>query len=113
LAYPFETTGETNWLGRHFFTGGLMPSFDWLAHFADDLIVESQWGVSGTHYSRTLEAWLTNLDRQRRELLPLFPSVDRAMQLQRWRMFLMACSELFAYRGGNEWFVGHFRLRPR
>ncbi len=111
LAYPFETTGDDNWMGRHFFTGGLMPSFDWFHHFAEDMLVEGEWAVNGTHYARTLEAWLGNLDRQRGELLQLFPSTDAARKLQRWRIFLMACSELFGFADGNEWFVGHYRLR--
>ncbi len=111
LAYPFETAGDDNWMGRHFFSGGLMPSFDWFRHFADDLAVEAKWAVNGTHYSRTLEAWLTNVDRRRGEFGKLFPTPDAARQLQRWRMFLMACSELFGFGGGVEWFVGHYRLR--
>ena len=111
LAYPFDTAGDDNWMGRHFFTGGMMPSFDWLRRFPEDLKVEADWRVNGVHYARTLEDWLVNLDRQRRELLQLFPSAIAARQLQRWRMFLMACAELFAHDGGNEWFVGHYRLR--
>lgn len=112
LAYPFQTDGDSNWMGRHFFTGGMMPSFDWFDHFTDDLIVERRWAVSGLHYANTLEAWLVNLDRRRRELTRLFPQ-DSARRLQRWRMFLMACAELFAFADGDEWFVGHFRLTPR
>lgn len=110
FAYPFETDGDDNWMGRHFFTGGIMPSFDWLAYCSDDFGIDRQWAVNGTHYSRTLEAWLALLDRQRQELAGLFAS---PVGLQRWRIFLMACSELFGFAGGNEWFVGHFRLTPR
>jgi len=111
MAYPFETEGDDNWMGRHFFTGGMMPSYDWLSLFADDLVVEDRWAVNGMHYANTLEAWLENLDRQRAQLVSLF-STDASRQLQRWRMFLMACAELFAYGGGKEWFVGHYRLAP-
>jgi cyclopropane-fatty-acyl-phospholipid synthase len=117
VAYPFETEGKDNWMGRHFFTGGIMPSFDLLLHFQRDLVLEDRWAVSGTHYARTLEDWLVTCDERRGELLPLFQSdlgsIDGKLQFQRWRMFFMACAELFAYRGGNEWFVAHYLFRKR
>lgn len=117
FAYPFETEGASNWMGRHFFTGGIMPSDELLLHFQRDLVLEDRWRVSGTHYARTLEAWLVRCDQQRADLLGLFHAAlgpkEGAVQLQRWRIFFMACAELFAYRGGGEWFVSHYRFTRR
>ncbi len=111
LMYPFETTGDDNWLGRYFFTGGLMPAADTLLWFQRDLQIEQQWRLSGTHYQKTANAWLANQDANRDEILRVLESAygDQArLWLQRWRMFWMACAELFGYRRGNEWLVGHY-----
>lgn len=117
FAYPFEIEGEDNWMGRHFFTGGVMPSDDLLLHFQRDLVLEDQWRFSGLHYTRTLETWLAKCDAQQSDLLRLLEVTlvpnGAARQFQRWRMFFMACSELFGYRGGREWFVSHYLFSKR
>lgn len=112
LCYPFETAGESNWMGRHFFTGGIMPSEALLGQFQRELAVEQQWWVSGKHYQLTSEAWLRRTDSARRELLPLFaepPGESAAIRLQRWRIFFLACAELFGFGGGEQWGVSHAR----
>lgn len=114
FVYSFETEGEHDWMGRCFFTGGLMPSHDLLAQFQDDLKLEERWRFDGRHYQRTCEAWLANLDRHRSEVLEIFQEVygheEAARRLQRWRVFFMACGELFGYRRGGEWGVSHYRF---
>ena len=115
--YPFETTGDDDWMGRYFFTGGLMPSEHLMERFNDDLTVESQWRVNGIHYAKTLRAWLDLMDAKKDTVLPMLRRVygpkEGARWFQRWRVFFMACEELFAYRGGEEWFVTHILMgRP-
>lgn len=117
LMYPFEVEGEDNWMGRYFFTGGLMPSADTLLHFQDALALEERWLVPGTHYERTANHWLANQDANADEVLRVLASCygerDAARWAQRWRMFWMACAELFGYRNGAEWLVAHYRFRRR
>lgn len=112
--YLFETEGSTNWMGRHFFTGGMMPSEDLFSHFDRDLKIEQQWRVNGLHYWRTCEAWLKNLDSNRVAILDRFETdlsrSEAKISLQRWRIFFMACAELFRHGGGDEWFVAHYRF---
>lgn len=116
LAYPFETTGADNWMGRHFFTGGLMPAADTLLHFQQDLAIERHWLLDGRHYEKTANHWLQRQDSQRDAVLDIlhaaYPGHAR-LWFQRWRMFWMACAELFGYAGGQEWPVAHYRfVRP-
>jgi cyclopropane-fatty-acyl-phospholipid synthase len=99
-------------MGRHFFTGGLMPAADTLLWFQDRLRIQRRWLVSGRHYARTARAWLDNLDADRDAVRAALAG-QPPEQLQRWRMFFMACEELFAFRRGTEWMVAHYRFeRP-
>ena len=117
LAYLFETEGSDNWMGRHFFTGGIMPSEDLLLHFQDHVEIEQRWRVSGSHYAATCEAWLQRLDERRDEVTALFEPLvgqsEAALTVQRWRIFFMACAELFDYEAGSQWHVAHYLFRPQ
>lgn len=117
LMYPFDTEGPDNWMGRHFFTGGLMPSVATLLWFQRDLQVEKHWQLAGTHYQHTANHWLQNQDHHRHEIMAVLRRFygERQAQLwfQRWRMFWMACAETFGYDQGREWLVAHYRLRQR
>jgi len=116
-AYPFETEGDDNWMGRYFFTGGQMPSFDLFREVQDSLALDEAWEVNGTHYGKTSEAWLTNLDRRRADVMPVLERTygreEARRWFHRWRMFFLACAELFNYRDGKEWLVGHYRFEKR
>ncbi len=115
--YEYIDKGPNDWMSRHFFSGGIMPSADLPFQFANDLIVERRWHWSGMHYARTLRAWLDRMDERKAAIMPILAETygdDAADRWwMRWRIFFMACEELFAYKGGQEWFVGHYLLQDR
>jgi cyclopropane-fatty-acyl-phospholipid synthase len=110
--YEFIDNGPTDWMSRHFFTGGMMPSADLPLRFPDHLKISNQWHWSGRHYAKTCNTWLETMDANKKDILPIFEECygpDQAqLWIQRWRIFFMACAELFDYDEGQEWFVGHY-----
>jgi cyclopropane-fatty-acyl-phospholipid synthase len=112
VPYLFEDNGPSDWMSRYFFSGGMMPSDDLPLMFQDDLKFVRRWRWDGTHYEKTANAWLENMDQQRDEIMSLFENVYGKDAAQtwwvRWRLFFMACAELFGYDNGQHWWVSHY-----
>jgi cyclopropane-fatty-acyl-phospholipid synthase len=116
-AYPFEVKDATDWMAKYFFTGGMMPSHDLFLHFQDDLSILKQWVVNGNHYGKTSEAWLKNMDKHKEAIIPIFQKTYGAGNETKWwvywRVFFMACAELWAYANGEEWIVSHYLFKKK
>ncbi len=114
-AYKFEVKDESDWMSEYFFTGGIMPSDDLLLYFNDDLSIQQHWHVNGMHYSKTSEAWLQNMDKNKVHIIPLFEKTygkENALKWWvYWRIFYMSCAELWKYKNGEEWMVSHYLFR--
>jgi cyclopropane-fatty-acyl-phospholipid synthase len=99
-------------MARYFFSGGTMPSRDLLLHVCEPLIARNLWVVNGQHYQKTCEAWLAQMDAQEAVIRPILAATYGAEQTTRWwvywRVFMLACAELFGHRAGQEWQVYHY-----
>jgi cyclopropane-fatty-acyl-phospholipid synthase len=117
LSYHFVARDHTDWMSRYFFTGGQMPAHDLLAAFQDDLTLRQDWKVNGRHYQQTAEHWLQAMDRNRETILPIFAETYGQDALTKWwvywRVFYMACAELWGYRQGEEWLVSHYLFQSK
>ncbi|EIC20093.1 methyltransferase, cyclopropane fatty acid synthase [Thiorhodovibrio frisius] len=128
--YPYEEQGGDDWMTRFFFAGGIMPHDALPLQFQQHLRLLDHWRWDGRHYERTLNAWLARMDENRGQVMPILeqtyggdpasenlpsenlpsknPAPAAALWWMRWRLFLMACAELFGFRAGQEWWVGHY-----
>ncbi|HKY17580.1 MAG TPA: cyclopropane-fatty-acyl-phospholipid synthase family protein [Rhizomicrobium sp.] len=111
----YDWRDPKDWMGQHFFTGGIMPTAGLIRQFSDLFTVEAEWRWSGTNYKRTALQWLALFDANRGALDPILREVygaDAALWRQRWRMFFLATAESFGFKDGQAWGVHHYRLKP-
>lgn len=110
--YAFIDNGQNDWMSRYFFSGGMMPSDDLPLVFQSELRFVERWRWDGTHYEKTANAWLENMDKHQSELFPIFNQIygeeNAKKWWSRWRLFFMACAELFGYDNGQQWWVSHY-----
>lgn len=118
VPYLFEVKDESDWMSKYFFSGGMMPHFYMPYHFSQFFQVIHSWGVSGLQYKKTSDAWLKNMDLNQGVIYKMFKETykDKGEALKwwsYWRIFFLSCSELWGYRKGNEWMVGHYLMKKK
>jgi cyclopropane-fatty-acyl-phospholipid synthase len=115
FAYHFVARDDSDWMSRHFFTGGMMPAHSLFSHFQADLRLAADWKINGRHYAQTAELWLRNMDAHEAQIMPLFARTYGESQARKWwaywRVFYLACAELWWFRDGDEWHVSHYLFR--
>jgi cyclopropane-fatty-acyl-phospholipid synthase len=113
--YRFDHTNDADWIARHFFTGGIMPSHGLIGEFPDIFSLERSWRWNGLHYHKTALHWLNNFDANEGKIVPILRNTygrEASLWLRRWRLFYLATAGLFGCNGGEEWGVSHYSLRP-
>ena len=67
--------------------------------------------------SRSQSGVAADMRKKEDEIMAIFrdtyPADDARAWWHRWRLFNLACAELFAYDGGSEWHVSHHRFTKR
>ena len=109
--YYFDRDQNNAWMAKYFFTGGMMPNHNLFKDLKSNLEYQKSWMLSGDHYEKTSNAWLNKMDQNKRKILSLFERSNSSTIAKRkfhfWRLFYIACAEIFGYDNGNEWVVSH------
>tara|TARA_Y100001970_G_C14221937_1_gene853218 strand:- start:441 stop:1475 length:1035 start_codon:yes stop_codon:yes gene_type:complete len=117
ISYPFVNKSSTDWMARHFFSGGVMPSESLFTYFENELLIANKWRVNGVHYQKTANAWLKNLVEKKQDLFMLFKDTYGPSELKQkwsgWVVFFIACAELFGFNKGNDYMVFHYLIRKK
>lgn len=117
FAYQFMNNDVTDWMSRNFFTGGVMPSERLFSYFQNQLFIVNQWRVSGLHYQKTANEWVKNMRKNKTKILEIlskdYPESSSVLKYNTWKIFFLACAELFGFNKGNDWMVFHYLMKKR
>ena len=112
FAYKFEVRDDSDWMSKYFFTGGIMPSDNLFFYFNDNMKIVNHWKLNGTNYEKTANSWLNKMDENKTNIMPIMEDTygkkDAVKWFVFWRIFFMACAELWGYNNGNDWLVSHY-----
>jgi cyclopropane-fatty-acyl-phospholipid synthase len=117
VAFAYDADDPRDWMGRYFFSGGLMPSDDWFLHLQTDLVCVDHWRLSGEHYEKTANAWIDNHHANRTQILAILAADGgkrhARVWYRRWTAFFMGCAQLWGYRKGRDFGVSHYLFEAR
>ncbi|QXC62983.1 cyclopropane-fatty-acyl-phospholipid synthase family protein [Aquihabitans sp. G128] len=117
VGFRYDADDPRDWMGRYFFSGGIMPSDDLFLHLQGDLVCTDHWQLSGVHYEKTANAWIDNLNANKAEVLAVLAADGGARHakvwFRRWTAFFMGCAQLWGYRDGQDFGVSHYLFAPR
>lgn len=107
---------KDSWMGRNFFTGGVVPSMNLFEKFDNHLIVCQKHIISGIQYSKTLDSWLDNMYINKSKIMKIlnkhYPKESDYLY-QSWRMFYLMSSVSFSFNDGNDYCLGYFIMKKK
>ena len=113
--YYYRFSKDSNsWMEKYFFSGGSMPNLDILKMIDHSYKIEELRRVSGMNYHKTLELWYENLKLNKNKIMKTDFKDDKLsskIHYNRWKVFILACSELFKLHNGEEYLVAHALLK--
>ena len=116
-SYILDGNEKVNWMAKYFFSQGMIPSINLMPFCNKNLVTKKIWKVNGNHYAKTLNSWLNNFDSNKNKIKKILSKHENnenpKILCQRWRIFFMACEELFKFNKGEEWLISHYLLEKR
>ena len=108
---------KTSWMSKYFFTGGMMPYDGFYKTLNSNLENVEIWKLSGQNYHRSLESWLSNFKLNKKVILRDMDENGHGEKgvkhFNRYKLFLIFCSELFDYNYGSDWYILHYLFIKR